>query len=358
MPQRERITWAQLRVGVLVIASLAIFGLGVFFISGQIGFFSPRYTVKAYFSTAGGLREGAEVRLAGIQVGNVEHLRISPYPEPDRAVEVDMRVTRAYQDQIRGDSVAVMETAGLLGDSYVDVSRGSPSQPVVQAGGMVKSSEEADIKRVVQNANDVISNLRVLSSKLNEITTQIQTGKGSMGKLIYDQTLYNKINDLSTHLSSLVTRVENGQGTLGKLVEDETLYTRSVATIDRLNQVLDDVQHGKGSLAKFMSDPSLFDNVNRLVTRADTLVGNINSGQGTMGKLATDPQLYNRMNDTIDRVNVIATRVEQGQGTLGKLSTDPSLFNNLNQSSQSLKDFLTEFRQNPKKYLSIKLHIF
>jgi phospholipid/cholesterol/gamma-HCH transport system substrate-binding protein len=64
------------------------------------------------------------------------------------------------------------------------------------------------------------------------------------------------------------------------------------------------------------------------------------------------------MNDTFDRLNIIATRIEQGQGTLGKLSTDPSLFNNLNESSQALKEFLTEFRKDPKKYLSIKLHIF
>lgn len=358
MPQRERVTWAQLRVGALVIVSLAIFGLGVFFISGQVGFLTRRYTLKAYFSTAGGLREGAQVRLAGIAVGNVERLVISPYPEADRAVEVVMDISRAYQDRIRSDSVATMLTVGLLGESYVDISRGSPGQTVIPAGGIVKTSEEADIKRVVQNANDVISNLRVLSSKLNDITGQIQAGQGSMGKLIYDQTLYNRLNDTTASVQRLVTQVEKGEGTLGKLMSDETLYQRSVATIDRLNQVIDDVQHGKGSLAKFMSDPSMFDNVNRLVTRADTLVGNINGGQGTLGKLATDPQLYNRLNESFDRMNIITTRIEQGQGSLGKLSTDPTLFNNLSESSQSLKEFLTEFRKNPKKYLTLKLRIF
>ena len=358
MPQRERITWAQLRVGALVIASLAVLSLGIFFISGQVGFLSRRYTVKAYFSTAGGLREGGQVRLAGIPAGNVERLLISPYPESARAVEVVMRVTRDYQDQIRSDSVATMETVGLLGESYVDISRGSAGQSVIPDGGMVKSSEEADIKRVVQNANDVISNLRVLSDKLNDISNQIQAGKGSMGKLIYDEALYNRLNNTTGAVQRLVTRVESGEGTLGKLMEDETLYKRSVATIDRLNQVLDDVQHGKGSLAKFMSDPAMFDNVNRLVTRADTLVENINSGQGTMGKLATDPQLYNRLNETFDRMDVITTRIEQGQGSLGKLSTDPTLFNNLSESSQSLKDFLTEFRKSPKKYLTFKVRIF
>jgi phospholipid/cholesterol/gamma-HCH transport system substrate-binding protein len=358
MPQRERVTWAQLRVGIMVIVSLAIFALGVFFISGQVGFLSRRYTLKAYFSTAGGLREGAQVRLAGIAVGNVERLRISSYPEANRAVEVVMQVSQAYQDQIRADSVAIMETVGLLGESYVDISRGGVGQAVIPDGGEVKASEEADIAKVVKNANDVISNLRVLSSKLNEITTQIQAGKGSMGKLIYDQTLYNRLNDTTGTVQRLVTQVENGQGTLGKLLSDETLYQRTTSTIDRLNKVLDDVQHGNGSLAKLISDPSMFDNVNRVVTRADTLLGNINSGQGTLGKLANDPQLYNRLNETADHMNVITTRIDQGQGSLGRLSTDTALYNNLNESSQSLKEFLTEFRKNPKKYLTVKVRLF
>lgn len=358
MPQHQKIAWAQLRVGLMVIISLAILAIGIFFISGQVGFLTRRYTLKAYFSGAGGLREGAQVRLAGVAVGNVEHIRISSDPEPSRAVEVVMRVTRAYQNQIRSDSVATLETAGLLGESYVDVTRGGPGQDVVPEGGVVKSSEEADIKRVVQNANDVISNLRVLSAKLNDITTQIQAGKGSIGKLIYDESFYKRLNDTTGGMQRLMARLENGQGTLGKLMEDETLYNRTVASIDRLNHVLDDMQHGQGSLAKFLYDPSVYNNVNQLVAHANTLVDNVNQGQGTLGKFATDPQLYNRMNETFDRMNIITTRIEQGQGTLGKLSTDPTLYNNLTDSSQSMREFLTEFKKNPKKYLTFRVRIF
>jgi phospholipid/cholesterol/gamma-HCH transport system substrate-binding protein len=358
MPERQRVTWAKLRVGTMVIASLTILAVGIFFISGEVGFLSRRYTVRAYMSSAGGIREGAQVRLAGIAVGNVEKIRISAYPEPERAVELILRVTRTYQDQIRADSVATMETIGLLGESYVDISRGSRGQAVVPEGGVVKTSEEADIKRVVQNANDVISNLRVLSAKLNDITGQIQSGKGSVGQLIYDPTVANRLNATLEGAQRVVNRVEGGEGTIGKLMADETLYQRTVATLDRLNQVIDEMQHGKGSVAKFISDPSVYDNVSRLVSRADTLVSNINNGQGTLGKLATDPQLYNRANDTFDRMDALTTRMEQGQGTLGKLSTDPTLYNNLSDSSQSLRDFLTEFKKNPKKYLTLKLKIF
>jgi phospholipid/cholesterol/gamma-HCH transport system substrate-binding protein len=332
--------------------------IGIFFISGQIGFFSRRYTLKAYTSEAGGLREGAQVRLAGVAVGNLKQVQISPYPERARAVELVMSVARTYQNEIRADSKASIETVGLLGESYVNLTRGSPGQEVIPEGGVLRSSEEADIKRVVQNANDVIVNLRVLSAKLNDISGQVESGKGTMGKFVYDQTLYNRLNKTTDALDRMVTRIDQGEGTLGKLMADETLYKTTLATVDRLNKVLDDVQHGPGSLAKFVSDPSVYNNVNHLVTQANSLVDGINQGHGTLGKLANDPQLFDRMNRTFDQFDKISSRIVDGQGTLGKLSADPTLYNNLSDSSQSLRDFLTEFKKSPKKYLSIKLHVF
>jgi len=358
MPQQQRLAWTQLRVGVLVIFSLAVFAIGTFFIGGQVGFFRRHYKLRAYLSEAGGLREGAQVRLAGVGVGNLQQIRISPYHDPARAVELQMSVARTYQNEIRADTIASIETVGLLGESYVNLTRGSPGQEVIADGGVLKTSEEADIKRVVQNANDVIVNLRVLSAKLNDITGQIESGKGSLGKFVYDQTLYNRLDKASGALDRMVTRVDQGQGTVGKFMADETLYNTAVATVDRANKVLEDMQHGPGSFAKFVSDPSVYNNVNHLVTQANSLVDGINQGHGTLGKLATDSQLYDHMNQTFDHFDKISSRMADGQGTLGKFSTDPTLYNNFSNSSQSLRDFLTEFRKNPKKYLTLKLHIF
>src|SRR5437773_5005220 len=195
MPQRKQIAWAQLRVGLLVLVSLTILGTGIFFISGQVGgFLSRRYTLRAYFSSAGGLHDGAEVHLAGIEVGNVQRIQLSPYSDPNRAVEIVMKVTRHYQEQIHADSVATIETAGLLGDAYIDISRGGAGLPALPNNGELKSEEQADIKAIVQNANDVVSNLRVLSSALNGITDQIKSGKGSIHQLLYDETLANRMN--------------------------------------------------------------------------------------------------------------------------------------------------------------------
>jgi len=358
MSQRERVTWAQLRVGILVIVSLTILAVGIFFISGQVGFFTRHYTIKAYLPSASDLREGAQVRLAGIVVGNVAKILISPYTDQRRAVELDLKVSRRYQKEIRDDSVGTVETVGLLGDSYVDISRGIPSQNVIPDGGTIATNQRVDITAVVRNTNDVITNLRTLSAKLDEITVQIQSGKGSMGELIYDQALYNKMSAIAGTLQMLTDRVQGGEGSLGKLLTDDTLYTRSVATLDRFDNILDDVQHGNGSVAKFISDASVYNNVNRLMADANSLIDNINQGHGSLGKLAKDEQLYNRMNETLTRLDAISSRMDKGEGTLGKLSTDPTLFNNLTASSQELKQFLADFRKEPKKYLSIKLHIF
>lgn len=358
MPQRKQVTWAQLRVGLLMIVSLSIFAAGVFFISGRVGFFSRRYTLKTFLSDAGGLREGAQVRLAGVAVGNVRRIRISSSPDPRHAVEIEMKIARPYAGQIRADSVASAETAGLLGESYVDISRGTPGQPVLPDQGEVASHEEADIKKIVQNTNDVLSNLRGLSARLGDVTTQIQSGKGTLGMLIYDQSFYNRLNSMASDLATLMDRVEKGQGSLGKFAHDETLYQHTLATVDHVDRVVEDIQHGQGSMAKFISDPSFYNEAHQFITRANSFMDSVNQGRGTLGKLANDATLYNRMNDTVQRFGVVTQRIQEGQGTFGKLSTDPTLYSNLSESAKSLRDFLIEFRKDPKKYLTLHLRIF
>jgi phospholipid/cholesterol/gamma-HCH transport system substrate-binding protein len=357
MPQRKEIKWSQLRVGILVAVSLVVLAVGVFLISGQMGFLTRRYTLKAYLSDASGLRQGSPVQLAGIPIGNVKAIHISSYAEPLRAVEIDMDLAKSYQDQIRADSLVSTESAGLLGEKYINISRGSPGQLVLSDGAELKSHEEPDIKQIVQNTNDVISDLRALSMKLTDISNQITTGKGSMGKLIYDPALYNRMNETASAAEKVVDDIEHGQGTLGKLIADEALYRQMSATMDRLESFIEDVQHGKGSAGRFVTDPAVYDNLNKAATKANNFLDNINSDKGTLGRLINDPQLYNHLNETVEHLNSITARMEKGEGTLGLLSTDKTLYNNLSASAESLREFLTEFRKDPKKYLNIRVKV-
>jgi phospholipid/cholesterol/gamma-HCH transport system substrate-binding protein len=358
MAQRKELQWAQLRVGAMATVALIVLAVGIFFISGQVGFLTRRYTLKAYFADANGLKEGAEVQLAGVAVGNVSHIMISPYPDPNRAVEVDMKVTKKYQNEIRDDSEASTVSAGLLGEKYISISRGTPGHGVIPENGEIKSREEAEIKQIVQNANDVISNLRVLSAKLNDIGNQITAGQGSLGKFIYDPDLYNRLDSVAKQATTLMADVQGGKGSLGKMFVDETLYNRLIASVDHLNEMVDNIQHGQGTMAKFINDPAVYDDLKKTVGQANALIAKVNEGQGTLGKVINDPQLYNRMNDTVEHVDSIAARMDSGQGSLGLLSTNDKLYRSLSESAGSLSEFLKEFRQNPKKYLTVKVRLF
>ncbi len=358
MPQRQELKWTQLRVGAMVAVALILFGVGIFFISGSVGFLTRKYTLETYFASATGLRPGSQVQLAGIPVGTVKDVHISSFSDPNRAVSVRMSIAKKYQSQIRADSKASNTTAGLLGEAYIDISRGGPNQPPVPEGGVVLSENSPDMKAVVQNANDVISNLRVLSSKLNDITNEITAGQGTFGKLLYDPSLYNKANQTMAEISRMVKEVHGGTGTLGRLFVDPSLYDKLNGTIDRANSLLNTAEHGNGTLGRLMSDPSLYNSVNQTISKADAMIDHINKGEGTLGKLARDPSLYNHLNDTVSHVESITARMDKGEGTLGAISTDKTLYNNIAVSAQSLREFLTEFRQNPRKFLTIRVKVF
>lgn len=358
MPQRKEIQWAQLRVGITVAVCLIILIAGVFVVSGQIGFITRKYSLRAYFATAAQLRPGSQVDLAGIPVGTVKSVNISNSHDPNRAVVIVMTIARKYQDEIRQNSEVDQTTAGLLGESYLDISRGSPDQAVIPDDGEIKAHQEADMKQVMKNANDVVSNLTVLSSRLNDITNEITQGKGSIGKLLYDESFYNQLQATVKSAHQMIASMQDGRGTIGKFMDDPTVYNKTVDTLNRLNQFLDEAQNGQGTLGRIVSDPALYNQLRDLSAKLNTTIDNINKGQGTLGKLVTDKELYDHMNSTMAHVDTLTARIDQGTGTLGKLSTDDTLYKNLSASSESLRAFLTEFRKNPKKYLSIRVHIF
>lgn len=358
MPQRKDLTWSQLRVGTMVAVALLILVIGLFFVSGHVGFFASQYRLAAYFPDAQGLQAGAAVQLAGVPVGSVSDIRLSPYKDPKRAVLVVMRIGRRYEPDIRADSVASIETAGLLGEGFVNITRGSASQPQLEPGSNVQSRTTGDIKQIVQNANDVLTNLTDLSNKLNDVTNQITTGKGTVGKFIYDASLYNRMDKTIATVQQMLTKVSQGQGTIGQLVANDALYTKLNATVDRANAMMDQIQHGNGTVGKLLNDPSVYNNLDKTIAEAQTLVTNINQGNGTLGKLAKDPQLYNRLNAAAGNIDTVTGRMAKGEGSLGLLSTDSKLYNNLTESSESLREFLDEFRKTPKKYLTLHMHIF
>lgn len=355
---RQSMAWKELRVGIVAVLGFVILAAALVLVSGGRGLLTPKYTVKTHLENASGLRRGSLIWLAGVEVGSVDEVRVSRSDDPGRAVEVHMKIDRAFQQSIRRDSQATLGSIGLLGDKYIEISRGSPSEPVVSDGGEIDGSSPPDIKRIIQGTNDLMANVGDLVQKVTGIAGKINVQEGTLGKLINDPTIFNNLTGTSEELQDLVKKITAGEGTIGQLVSDPQLYEELQKTLQQSQNVVTKVGSGEGTLSKVINDPALHDRAERILARMEKVVQRIEDGEGFLGRLSKDDTLYNQFNQSLGKFSSVAEKMSNGDGTVSKLLKDPSLYSNLDLASAELVKFLHDVRENPKKYLRIKLSLW
>ena len=359
MPSQKQLKWSQLRVGVTVIAASLALGLLLLLMSGTSGLFTKRIILVSYFDNAQGLREGAPVRLSGVDIGNVAHIRIVAATERRLTpVEVTMRVSERYHFDLRRDSMTSLDTAGVLGETYIDIESSQAVGPEAQDGDTLPTIVHPDFNQVVRASQSTLENMDALLKRADRILAFAESGKGSLGKLIYDPTLYNRFSATVGDFQKIVDQVASGQGSLGALISRNDAYDKFLSTLDKMNSIIDEIQQGKGTAGKIIKDPSLYNNANDTIVNLKKITEGINAGQGTLGKLTKDEELAKKLDTTMTKLSEIMADLQAGKGSAGKLLKDESLYNNADAALSEVRAVLKAFREDPKKYLSIKLHIF
>ncbi|MGD0787054.1 MAG: MlaD family protein [Terracidiphilus sp.] len=357
MPSRKEIQWSQLRVGALVLtATLVLIGL-IFLMSGSTGGFARKLVLRSYFENAAGLKDGAPVTLEGVTVGNVIHVRIIPNRSPT-PVEVTMQVGHEFRRDLHTDSTASIDQAGVLGDSYVDLSSAQASGPPPANNAELKASGAPSIQDVIRTSDESIRQLTTLTKKVEITMDSINSKKGSAGEFINDPALYNKLTRIADDLQTITGTVAAGNGSLGKFITDDTLYTRANSAVERLDRITTDLDQGKGSVGKLLKDDTLYNNLNSAVSNANQLVAEINAGKGSLGKIAKDPAFAEKLDDTVSRLDSILKSVDEGKGTLGQLVQNRALYDNADQTLDQTKQLVKSIREDPKKYLVIRMKVF
>lgn len=351
MAQRKQLTWSELRVGMFVMLGLAVLAVGIFYVTGS-GFLGPKYKIKTFLPEVSGLAPGAPVKLDGVVIGNVDKVELVPRehgktPDKMHSIMVDMRIDKKFQYDILSDSTASLVTEGLLGNRYVNIQRGYTGSPIVE-GQAVPAGD----------VTDLMANFKTLSGQVSDMLTDIKAGKGTLGKLITNDEAYNNLNNLILKGNQIVSGVQAGKGTLGKLVTNDDLYVKVDKGVNQFNTILSDVREQKGTIGKLLYDPSLYDQAKKALENGNTLMGDVRAGKGTLGKLVTDDTLYNKLRDSSSNIETITSKMNKTDNTAGKLFNDPQLYDNFTKLSAEMRQMLEDFRKNPKKYLSIKLHIF
>ena len=357
MPSQKQLKWSQLRVGLTVVFALTTLAVLIFLMSGTGGWFTHKIILKAYFDNAGGLRVGAPVRLSGVDIGNVTNIRIVG-DKPATPVEVTMKVNTTYSFLLKKDSVALLATAGILGETFVDIDSAAAKGPQVVDGDTLAIRSQPELQDVVRASQGTLQNIDVLLKRLDRILAFIESGQGSIGKVIYDPGLYDRLNATVNEFKGLVDDVKSGQGSLGPLFTSDEAYKKAIAAIDKLNAIVDELQQGKGTAGKLLKDSELYDNANKTVANVRQLTDDINAGKGALGKMTRDQEFAAKLQTTMNNLAELSSRLEKGEGSVGLLFKDPALYNNSNQMLVETRELVKTIRENPKKYLTFHVKVF
>lgn len=364
MPIQTRAKWARLKAGLLAIAAMVILAILVFLITGHTNLFQSDASIYTYMADAAALTKGAPVNLDGIPIGTLKSITLSGSKDPEKLVRIQMDIPEDQLKNIPVNSLASISAANVLGTKYINIKSGN-SASTVKPGGEIPSVPTGEIQDLVQQGFGVLNSLQDTIKQVNKtvedvdhIVGLVESGQGSIGKLLVDDTLYNHFLAIVDEVKQLADVLNSDKGTLGKLLYDPTLYNDLRGTVAKVNSVVDDLQNGQGTAGKLLKDPAVYDQLQSTLAEAHQIVADLNAGKGTAGALLKSDDLHRQLSDSLTKLNLIMDKVNSGQGTIGQLLVNPELYNNLTGASQQLHLLMQDFRANPKKFLRIKLSIF
>lgn len=346
MPRTRSLAWTELKLGLISIVALALAMLLIFTLGSAGGFFWQRYSLKVLFQNVAGLKEGAPVRIAGVDVGSVSALEFMG----DR-VEVTVELAEAHRNRVTTQSRATLGSVSLLGEGAVDITASSEGTPIPEWGYIPTGRQAASINDVAAEAADGIT-------EATNLLKDIRGGRGTVGKLFTDESLYRDLNALVASAERVASNMSQGRGTLGRLTADDALYNEISSSVRDLNAITGRIRNGEGSLGKFLNDPAFANSLTATTANVEGVTAKLNRGEGTMGKLLNETVLYDRLNNTVQQLERFTNTLNQGQGTVGQLLNDKQLYENINQTVLELREFLAEVKKDPKKYLNVKVSIF
>ncbi len=289
-----------IRVGLFFLLGLALAWITFESLNGGRLFKQSGYTVIAGFTNLKGLKIGDDVLMAGVKIGSVGTTRLGNQ-------RVEAVLTILPKVKIPNDAIASVEVSSLLGANYLGVTFGTPSAPPLNDGDEIKTKNTIDM-------NEVISQLGNLGSKLEQVMGEISKtmGGGSesgsifqkIDKLVTDNG--PKLTETVSNLQDITSKMKNGEGTLGRLINDAKLHDELVATVGEIKLAAADAR-------TFMNDTK-------------GIVADVKTGKGALGVLLYDEGTANSIKVTANNLRELSEKLNGGQGTLGKLISDDTIY--------------------------------
>jgi phospholipid/cholesterol/gamma-HCH transport system substrate-binding protein len=349
-PQKKEKT---IRVGLLVAGAAIVLMVFLFFIGSEQKIFARKNEYRVRLDSVSGLAEGNPVKISGVTVGVVKDINLPRDPK-QKDVDIQLMVDRKFQERIRSDSRARLKKLGLLaGDSYIDISPGSPRFDMVEPGAQIPAARQTNVDQLISSGEDLVDNFVQISYSLKNILSRVDRGEGLLGEVTTQPETKQRLTDtfLTTmnRTNALLAHVESGRGVLGKLIYDDKYaeeLTGSLKSTAASMQTLvatmnDSFKNGQGPLPALLNDPEgkkkvydLVDNLKTASTNLATFSDSLKNGQGLVPRLLNDKayadQSLAEFTGLVRQLNESVAKLNAGQGTAGKMINDPSVYESIN----------------------------
>jgi phospholipid/cholesterol/gamma-HCH transport system substrate-binding protein len=353
MPQAHS---RELRVGLLVLAALAVLAIGLLVIGDRNNFFVRKTSYFVRFTQVGGLAPGAGVTLDGVNVGTVEKVVLPKNPQ-QREIDVWLAIDRRYSERLRGPQTpapapdkeqmtkAKITTLGLLGDKYIELNSGSERYPTIPDEGEIPAASEANLDALVASGEDVMGNVAQISHSLQHILARMDRGEGLLGELTTESATGRQLRESAVatlqSLQRLTSEMQSGPGVLPRLVNDRRLGERLESVIERLDKVVESAQHGPGALPALLNDPGERARVDETLANLDgaskdlkDLTARFGKSQALLPRLLEDEaygrEVSERLRETVQHLDTASDRLVEGKGSAALLLNDPGIYDAIN----------------------------
>ncbi len=312
MRRSEIITKDALRVAALAIVALAILAYAIVKLGEAARLFTRRYSLYAFVPNASGLREGGQVTVAGQLAGSISKIEFLPVSnDTTRHLKLTVQLDEKLQQQVRLDSRVMLRNQGLLGDRIFDITPGTPAFRPLHNGDTLVLGPSIGYDVMIQRAAAVLTDVAGLTHDLRALTQSVARGDGTIGKLLTDRQMYDRLNGTLASTSALLQRLQNPNGTMGRFLDDPQLYTNLTQMVGQVDSLMTQLNSGKGTAGKLLRDDSLYSNLVTVTASADSLVASLRTGNGTASKLLSDTTLYNQMVQAVAHLNEILADVRK-----------------------------------------------
>jgi len=343
----------QFLLGIFFIVALSILSFYTLFLT-DIHLFSQPHYETVYFPDAYGLRDGNPVLLLGSRIGKVKSIEPETAAQPNRRIKVILSLDKEIE-LLDGAKITIKEST-LLGGRHVEIypgDFGGPPLPREADGALYGEIAKNPIAALGDLGNlftDNRDSIHDILANLDEIVLGVKEGRGTLGRLLSDDTMAQDFADSAKNLKSLTGNLDSGQGLVGALINDSELVTSVKNSLKNLETITTDLQAGKGVAGRLIYDDTLADEVAKAVQAFSNVGQRIDRGEGVAGRLLSSDEaaadldvILANFKESSVQLQQITAKLSSGEGTLGKLLMDQTLYddavNAVGVMTRSLEDY-------------------